>query len=537
MKKLIDHLCDRLDELKRVRSNYEPQWKLVKDLVRPTNPDISVSIPAGSRGSRKHDRIYDGTAPHSNELLAGGLHAYLTSPHDRWFSFSFVDKPSTKLSLSDRQMLEGGSDFLYHYLSRQDIGFNTSAHELYLDLCAFGSAVMYIDWNKMEQKIQFKTYPLTDVWIDENYANRVDTVYRSCPMTTRQLMQMFPKSLTPAIKKEDLSKQYNVIHAVFPRGERDFKALDKKNMPYASVYFIPEEKLILEEGGYKTFPYIVPRWSKLAGEVYASSPAMSCLPDIQMINHMMKEVIISAQLSNRPPIIAVEDSLFPPVSLVPGSLLIKSAGSEFPQPLLSGSSPQITFEMMNHARQHIQSCFFIDFLKNDFKKERQTAYEIADRRDEKLMMLSPILGRLEEEFLSPTIDRMVALFSEHTELAKASPLFDPASKSRFKIFFTSTASRAQLSGKAAQINRVIQEVIPLANVYPEILQRFHPDRLVDEITTLRAVSPNILRTDAELRKLQEAQQQQMQQQQLLEAAPAAAGAIKDVAHAQSLQKQ
>ena len=71
-------------------------------------------------------------------------------------------------------------------------------------------------------------------------------------------------------------------------------------MPFSEYYFIPSEEMELEEGGYESFPYLVPRWSKLAGEKYGRSPAMQCLPDIQMVNRMKKEILVAAQLANRP---------------------------------------------------------------------------------------------------------------------------------------------------------------------------------------------------------------------------------------------
>ena len=43
-----------------------------------------------------------------------------------------------------------------------------------------------------------------------------------------------------------------------------------------------EEKTLLEEGGFDEFPYMVPRWSKVAGEIYGRSPSMTSLPDIKI---------------------------------------------------------------------------------------------------------------------------------------------------------------------------------------------------------------------------------------------------------------
>ena len=69
----------------------------------------------------------------------------------------------------------------------------------------------------------------------------------------------------------------------------------KTEKNYKSCYVLVEEKALLEEGGFDEFPYMVPRWQKVAGEIYGRSPSMTCLPDIKMVNQMMKTVIKAAQ--------------------------------------------------------------------------------------------------------------------------------------------------------------------------------------------------------------------------------------------------
>ncbi len=66
-------------------------------------------------------------------------------------------------------------------------------------------------------------------------------------------------------------------------------------MPYASDYVWKEKEVLLSEGGYRTFPYAVPRWSKATGEEYGRSLGMKMLPEIKMIQGMRQEYISALQ--------------------------------------------------------------------------------------------------------------------------------------------------------------------------------------------------------------------------------------------------
>ena len=86
-----------------------------------------------------------------------------------------------------------------------------------------------------------------------------------------------------------------IIHCVKPRGVYDNKKLDKKNMPFQSIYFEYENGHIISIGGFKEMPYVIPRYLKSSTEVYGRSPAMSALPEIKVLNKMVEVGLKAAQ--------------------------------------------------------------------------------------------------------------------------------------------------------------------------------------------------------------------------------------------------
>ena len=83
---------------------------------------------------------------------------------------------------------------------------------------------------------------------------------------------------------------------VFPRKDNDAYGGIKVKKAYASIWVLLKDKEIITEGGFDSFPYHTARWTKLAGETYGRSPAMTCLPDIRMVNMMSKTIIKAVQL-------------------------------------------------------------------------------------------------------------------------------------------------------------------------------------------------------------------------------------------------
>jgi hypothetical protein len=500
-KTLIDVLLERNSELETNRRRWEEQWRSIRELVRPDVPEFSESVSAYTkdRGRRLHNAIFDSTAPWAAETLAAGLHSFLISPSERWFTLGVKSIDPSKLARGEREYLEETSDSIYHHLTIPEVNFNPAVHECFLDLICFGTGVLFETFNRKNNTLLFRAFPLSDCYIDEDVEGEVDTVYRHTRMTLRQIQQMWPDYNPKDKKKED--DRFTVVHAVQPRGDRDIESKASTNMKWAEFYFIKEEEHVLQEGGYESFPYLVPRWSKLAGEKYGRSPAMSALPDIQMVNRMMREILVAAQLANRPPVIMPEDGFILPLSHKPGAMWFKSIGTENPE-------------------------FLLDFLQNDFKKERQTAFEISDRRDEKLRSIAPTLKRLETELLGKLLKRTIYIF-EAEEFIEAPPF---AEGTIFDVTYNSPAARAQLGTKAVEIARYLQDLAPIGQILgPEALADISPRGVATELQVSRGISVKVLKTEEE----REAEEQQAQAQQAMAMVPEAAGAMKDIADAQS----
>ena len=81
-------LVDRFSSLKSLRSNWESHWQEIGDYMLPRKADI---VQQRTRGDKRNEVIFDGTAIHALELLSSSLHGMLTNAASPWFTLAYRD--------------------------------------------------------------------------------------------------------------------------------------------------------------------------------------------------------------------------------------------------------------------------------------------------------------------------------------------------------------------------------------------------------------------------------------------------------------
>jgi|TARA_R110002096_G_scaffold203430_2_gene388566 hypothetical protein len=524
----VNDLIDRFSRLKTHRSQWENHWNEIRQLVRVNTTDFNGG---GTRGESHSDNIYDGTAPWALEQFSAGLHSHLTNPVDRWFNLELLAQDAAKDEES-LLWLELASDIIYSEYSRPEATLNSSLHEVYLDIGGFGTAVLFQDYEISRRSLVFRSFPLADCFIQEDLNGLVDTLFRRVKMSGRQISQKFGDNLPEKIAKhKDIDKEWEVIHCVFPRADRNADKISKTNMQFASFWLSEECKYIFAESGYHEFPYHIPRWSKLAGEIYGRSPAMTCLPDIKMINQMSKVVIKGAQKIVDPPLMVPDDGFILPIRTAPSSLMFYQPGGDKIEPLITGGRIDIGLEMMNQRREHIIKSFFVDWILQQKNTTEMTATEVMDRREEKLRMMAPMIGRIEAELLGVMIQRSFGLLLRNGLLPPIPPLLQQVG---LEISYSSPATRAQEAGKGAQIQKFMQDLVPLAEIAPDIMDVLDTDEFARAMSNIRDVSRKILRQPEDVAKMRAERAEQQQAQQQVEQGSQMSGSIKDLAQAEAM---
>ena len=499
------------------RGLWESHCEEVAEVIMPRKVGFSG---ARSPGEKKMQRVYSSVGVRANELRAAGLHGFATNPATKWFSLAMADErltqdPAVKKWLSDVE------DIMWTRMYAPGTRFITALHEVYLELGAFGTTSLYVDWTEKDNHLKFECRSLKDIVVAESNTGLIDTYYRKFRWTARQIKMEWgnkmPDRVKNALQSREYDKEFEIVHAVFPREDFDldnFGSGSKENMPIASVYFDYEDGFVYEEGGYPESPGMFPRESKLAGEVYGRSVGMTALPDIKMMQEIKLTTLKAGQKAVDPVLFARDDGFVNPMRLIPGGVnFVRGRPSEtvFPMPF-TGNLPYAQQEM-EILRNEIFDVFNVDQLQivND---ARMTATEVMQRTQERMRLLGPMLGRLESELLGPLVTRVYGILHR---LGLLPPAPEEIEDREFTVQYVSPIAQAQ---RAVEID-TWRQFVGANEVYlqaPETAMEFfqlYPVRKVAQhFAKLLNLDPDMGASDEEI----QAGQQQGQMQQLAQMA-------------------
>jgi hypothetical protein len=160
-----------------------------------------------------------------------------------------------------------------------------------------------------------------------------------------------------------------------------------------------------------------------------------------------------------------------------------------------------------------------------------TATEVLQRNEEKMRMLSPVLGRLQSEMLQPLIDRVFNLLLRKKQMPLAPEILQGQD---IEIEYVSPLARAQRTGDVQSAVRALEILAPLNQIAP-VLDYLDTDGFVKHVSQVLGVPAKILRSNEEVAEIRnqraqaEAQAAQLAQaQQEANIAQAAAPMVKAI---------
>ena len=496
-------LIKRFDSLKSRRDNWDTHYQELADYMLPRKADI---VKKRSRGEKRMELIYDGTALQSIDLMAAFLHGMLTSGASPWFHLDIKDE---SLNRDDevREWLQDTSMRMMQAFQRSN--FETEIHEAYVDLVVFGTACMFCEMDR--DKLRFSTRHISEYYVSEYQYGMVNTVFRMYKSTAAQAVERFGFDNVGNFIQKKFEKtpdeEVEILHAVLPRLARDVTKQDNMNMPYMSVYVCKHSGMIIKEGGFEELPYVVPRFLKATGEVMGRSPAMTALPDVKMLNLMSKTIIQAAQKQIDPPLLVPDDGFLLPIRTQPGGLNFFRAGTrETITPLNTGANIPIGLNMEEQRRAAIRQAFYVDQILTAGSAQ-MTATEVIQRQEERMRVIGPVLGRLMNELLRPLIDRVFALMLRNDMLARPPEMLQGLD---IDIEYVSPLARAQKSSSLNNTMRALEILLPLAQSLP-VGDHIDSDGLVRHVTDSLGVPKTTLKSQREVDETRQARAQAEQE--------------------------
>lgn len=529
----VQDVIKRVEKARGDRGNWESHWTEIAELVLPSYSDLFESRGAYvSNGEKKTEKQFDATAPSALTRFASVMESILTPRQQTWHSL----KPSDQYLMKDYQTklwYEEATKVLFRHRYGAKSFYASQQHEVYMSLGAFGTGCLFIDKLSNDPGLRYRANHLGEIFFDENHQGMVDTVYRCFSMKGRQLLQKFGKKVPKEIFDEyegGQDKDYDIIHCVRPRNDRDPRRIDFKGMPIESMYICVKTKHVLEEGGYRSMPYIVSRYVTIPGEKHGRSPAMQVLPAIKTLNEQKKTVLKQGHRTVDPVLLAYDDGVMDSFSLKPGAINYGGVSADGRQLIhtLPVGNISIARDMMEDERIAINDAFLVTLFQILVETPQMTATEVLERSREKAALLAPIMGRQQSEALGPMIEREVDLLVQQGLMPPPTPAMQEAGVAAYRVEYDSPLSRMQKAEAASGGLRMFQYASEIAanTQDPSSLDWFNIDTMIPDLADAQAMPASWMNSPEAVQAKRDERSQQAAQQQMLEAAPAMAGMIK-----------
>lgn len=533
-----DRTLKRWSSLKTERSSWESHWREISDYLLPRSGRFFVSD--RNRGTRRHNNIYDSTGTRALRVLAAGMMAGMTSPARPWFRLSTSD-PALDESAAVKQWLADVQRLMLMVFAKSNT--YRALHGMYEELGGFGTGASIVLPN-FDSVIHHHQLTVGEYAISTNDLGIVDTLYREFDMTVHQMVSQFGlKNVSQTVRnfydKGNLDTWVTVVHAIEPRKQRDQSKRDPLNMAWSSCYMEKgaTDGAFLRESGFKSFRAVVPRWATSGGDIYGNSPGMECLGDIKQLQHEQLRKAECIDYQTKPPLQVPSALKDTPIQRLPGGVTYVDAGS--PQ---GGVRTMFDVNLrldyllddIRDVRERIRSSFYADLflMLAQNPTGQMTATEVAERHEEKLLMLGPVLERLHNELLKPLIDMT---FAQMVEAGIVPPPPEELQGMELSVEFVSMLAQAQRAVATNSIDRFVGNLGVVAGIKPEVLDKFDADKWADQYADVLGVDPELIVPGEQVALIRQQRAQAAQAAAAQEQAAASAQTAKDLAAAQTSQ--
>jgi hypothetical protein len=496
----------------------------------------------GEPGRRRDKRLYDTTARTMVNLLAGGLHSLLTNPATEWFKLS-TRQPMLMEIYAVQAWLDDVTDHLLSIFQAPTSRFASQSDEVYLDVVGFGTGGLFVG-DPPGQPILFSSRPLPELYIAENEAGIVDTVFRKFKMSARNIVDRWgpqaPEKARIMVEGGKSEDKLDVLHCVEPNTDPTLRGLSTGPFAFLSAFIdLATGEMIGDLGGYEENPYIIWRWRVDGGEVLGRGPAEDSLADTRMLHAMNKTQLQAGQMGVAPPFLTEDQGSIVQLDLRPfGRNIVKPGGILNPpiQSMDIKTQNLLSVEMVRDKRGQVEESFHFELLKliQNRGLTPMTARQTASIEGAVQRLLAPILGRAHVEWIYPLIDRVFGIELRRGNLP---PPPMELSGQALKVEPLSPITRAQRSGDVDAVARWLGGLVEFSQVNPDVLDLANIDEAWRFMATHSSVPASIVNDPKTVAQKRKARADLAAQQDSMDEASQVAATAKDAAGALSQLQQ
>ncbi|MEK9753375.1 MAG: portal protein [Rhodospirillaceae bacterium] len=540
------HFEKRKSLLKNERQSFIEHYRELSDFVSPRRGRFLMTD--RNKGDKRYGKIINSQATLALRTLTSGMMAGITSPARPWFRLATPDPDM--MEYEPVKLWLNKVESIMREIFNQSNLYN-ALPVLYRELGLFGTGCLS-QVDDFKDVARFYPYTVGSYMIAAGERGEVDTMYREFEMTVGQIVEKFGarpdrsvdwSRISPTVKsmyeRGSVDSWVPVVHAIEPNTTRNVRLLDAKNKPFRSVYYEAgsNNDKLLRASGFDDFPTMAPRWDVTNEDIYGTDcPGMAALGDVKALQTEEKRKAQAIDKMVNPPLKGPGTLTNKPISALPGGITLfqQDPNTQGLEPLYE-VKPELRGLLLDiqAVEQRIDRAFYADLFLAISQMEGvqpRNVMELAERKEEKLLMLGPVLERLHGELLNKLIDRT---FAQMVAADILPPPPDELQGSPLKVEYISVLAQAQRAVGTAAIDRMALYITGLVQGSgdPSYWDKFDADQSIDEYGEMIGISPKVIRSDDKVEGLRAERAKQNQAAQLASMAKPASDAMNAVSQA------
>ncbi|MDD2709794.1 MAG: portal protein [Verrucomicrobiae bacterium] len=535
----VARLRKRFTYLKQEYDSFIPHWVELAQYFAPRRGRYlqGDSLSQHNDGSKKNSKILNSDVLYFMHVMGAGLRYGIVPKSRPFFDVGLPDEDLAEYQ-PVREWLHKVRDAMLSIYSMAN--YYGAQHHCFHEMPIFGMGAKVAIEND-DTLVGYRPMTIGEYYLGTDAFGRPQDFFRRFSLSAGNIRDEFgdgevsglPNEVKSALAQGREFQRFELVQAIEPWKEKE----NPKQYRYQSMYYMyagSEDNAILEEGGYHTRPFTVSRWAAVGSDTLTESPAMDMLGDNKQVQCMESKSLLALEKEIDPTLNAPENLRGIVTNMSSGVNYYNSQtgnGSEFVKPThLVQLNLQALAVYIDRIVERIKRGSYVElFLPLQGENQQMTAYEIAKRFEQPLVMLGPVFEGIQGDSLEPDFDRMFDILVRNG-MTPPAPMEIPPGM-RLKVEFKSILLEASRMVSATGMGQFVAFVGEVAKIQPEARHKMDGMELIDQFGASVSIPPKAIRSDDVAKKIAEQEAQASRMKQIAETAPQATKAINDLATA------
>lgn len=522
----------RLSHMDGIRLPHLQEWIVLANLMCPRRGLFLTMGLTAAQAKDRYEKIINSTGMEALRIASMGTQQMMASPSLSWLEYEFEDPGLNKWPKA-RRWVEECVDILYRL--KRGSNFYQSYKLATRDFWGFANSPIMV-WPHPTKGAAYEVVPPGQYCLGVDQFGEVDTMYRSYPMTARNMIEKFGKGdVSERVRKAAEKNPFDVFQVIMviePR-EADKVVADSPmvhEMPYRISYMEAEggaDAGFLKESGCPEWPGGVALGERIGTDAYGTGPAHDVRFDVAMLQGIDKELLLAIQQSVRPSMVLPPELKGKTRSVPGGFTWARVEDSQAIRALYS-----IQFQLgpandkLKDTETKVKRGMFNDvfLLFRDHQIGQITATQVVEMAGEKLIFLGSAVD--------PLRDQNEQIGTREFGICMRAGIMPPPPPEivgqNMNLNFKGPLAQAQRAAGLKPNKALKAEVQEVSQTHPEAAKLFNAEEYLRRFQELNGASVDVLYSPEKLKAQAEAAAQAQQAAQQTQALQGLLGTAKQL---------